>query len=230
MVAAHLARVGLRGFGARYPAALSGGQRQRVALARALVIRPGLLMDEPLSNLDAKLRMQIRESIPDLQREAGITTVFVTHDQEEALALSDRIARDEQGPPGAGRHARRSTRPGHRLCRRLHRRGQPCPSAFLGPARCLAQARSASAGTRAARRWRSRRGRSGWSGAAGGRRCERGGAGLRGPAHRSQPPVPRHEDDLRVRSKAAGDRRRPARRRARGLRRGDAVASFDMRT
>ncbi|WP_344684083.1 ABC transporter ATP-binding protein [Actinocorallia glomerata] len=88
-----LEQVGMAGYGNRLPGALSGGQRQRVSLARALVIRPSvLLMDEPLSNLDAKLRVQIRESISDLQRELGITTVFVTHDQEEALAMSDRIA------------------------------------------------------------------------------------------------------------------------------------------
>lgn len=88
----YLERVGLSGFEVRRPAELSGGQRQRVALARALVIAPQvLLMDEPLSNLDAKLRVQVRETIHDLQREAAITTVFVTHDQEEALALSDAI-------------------------------------------------------------------------------------------------------------------------------------------
>jgi iron(III) transport system ATP-binding protein len=97
-VGAYLERVGMSGFESRHPAALSGGQRQRVALARALVIEPAvLLMDEPLSNLDAKLRVQIRESISDLQREVGITTVFVTHDQEEALALSDRIALMNKG-------------------------------------------------------------------------------------------------------------------------------------
>lgn len=91
-VGEYMERVGLNGFAARRPAELSGGQRQRVALARALVIEPQvLLMDEPLSNLDAKLRVQVRETIHDLQREAGITTVFVTHDQEEALALSDSI-------------------------------------------------------------------------------------------------------------------------------------------
>ncbi|MEG4643657.1 ABC transporter ATP-binding protein [Paracoccus sp. APAP_BH8] len=91
-VARALERVGLGHLGDRHPAALSGGQRQRVALARALVIQPAvLLMDEPLSNLDAKLRLQIRETIVELQREAGITTVFVTHDQDEALAMSDRI-------------------------------------------------------------------------------------------------------------------------------------------
>jgi iron(III) transport system ATP-binding protein len=97
-VGAYLERVGMSGFESRFPAALSGGQRQRVALARALVIEPAvLLMDEPLSNLDAKLRVQIRESIADLQREVGITTVFVTHDQEEALAVSDRIALMNKG-------------------------------------------------------------------------------------------------------------------------------------
>jgi iron(III) transport system ATP-binding protein len=87
-----LERVGLAALGDRLPAALSGGQRQRVALARALVIQPQvLLMDEPLSNLDAKLRLQVRQTIAELQAEAGITTVFVTHDQDEALALSHRI-------------------------------------------------------------------------------------------------------------------------------------------
>lgn len=77
----------------RKPSELSGGQQQRVALARAFIIEPGvLLMDEPLSNLDAKLRVQMRTSIKKLQRELGITTIYVTHDQEEALAISDRIA------------------------------------------------------------------------------------------------------------------------------------------
>jgi iron(III) transport system ATP-binding protein len=91
-VGEHLEKVGLSAFPERRPAELSGGQRQRVALARALAISPTvLLMDEPLSNLDAKLRVQVRETIADLQREVGITTIFVTHDQEEALALSDRI-------------------------------------------------------------------------------------------------------------------------------------------
>jgi iron(III) transport system ATP-binding protein len=97
-VGRYLERVGMGAFAKRYPAALSGGQRQRVALARALVVEPRvLLMDEPLSNLNAKLRVQIRESIADLQREVGITTVFVTHDQEEALAVSDRIALMNKG-------------------------------------------------------------------------------------------------------------------------------------
>jgi len=77
----------------RMPENLSGGQQQRVALARALVIAPDvLLMDEPLSNLDAKLRLEMRQAIRDMQKEVGITTVYVTHDQEEAMAISDRIA------------------------------------------------------------------------------------------------------------------------------------------
>jgi len=82
----------------RDPSQLSGGQQQRVALARALVIRPViLLMDEPLSNLDAKLRVEMRNAIKKIQRELGITTIYVTHDQEEALAVSDRIAVMNQG-------------------------------------------------------------------------------------------------------------------------------------
>ena len=89
----HLEMVGLSALGDRFPAELSGGQRQRVALARALVISPRvLLMDEPLSNLDAKLRVQMRGMIRDLQQRANITTIFVTHDQEEALVMSDQVA------------------------------------------------------------------------------------------------------------------------------------------
>ena len=77
----------------RQPQQLSGGQQQRVALSRAIVIEPDLLlMDEPLSNLDAKLRVQMRTSIREIQRKLNITTIYVTHDQEEALAVSDRIA------------------------------------------------------------------------------------------------------------------------------------------
>ena len=80
------------------PAQLSGGEQQRVALARAIVIRPRvLLFDEPLSNLDAKLRVQMRTEIRDLQRRLAITTIYVTHDQEEAMAVSDRIAVMNQG-------------------------------------------------------------------------------------------------------------------------------------
>ncbi len=77
----------------RYPRQLSGGQQQRVAIARALAIRPDVfLLDEPLSNLDAKLRTEVREEIRALQRRLGLTTIFVTHDQEEALAIADRLA------------------------------------------------------------------------------------------------------------------------------------------
>ena len=87
-----LALVGLAGFGERLPSELSGGQQQRVAVARALVLEPQvLLFDEPLSNLDAKLRRRVREDIRELQQKLGITSVYVTHDQQEALAVSDRI-------------------------------------------------------------------------------------------------------------------------------------------
>jgi iron(III) transport system ATP-binding protein len=89
---AGLALVGLQDYGARLPSQLSGGQQQRVAVARALVLEPQvLLFDEPLSNLDAKLRRQVREDIRDIQTKLGLTVVYVTHDQEEALAVSDRI-------------------------------------------------------------------------------------------------------------------------------------------
>lgn len=85
--------VGLAGYEKRYPAQLSGGEQQRVALARALVLKPKiLLLDEPFSNLDALLRVHLREQLHDIQRQVGITTIFVTHDQEEALSLADRIA------------------------------------------------------------------------------------------------------------------------------------------
>ncbi len=84
--------VGLAGYDDRLPSELSGGQQQRVAVARALVLEPQvLLFDEPLSNLDAKLRRQVREEIREIQQTLGLTVVYVTHDQEEALAVSDRI-------------------------------------------------------------------------------------------------------------------------------------------
>jgi ABC-type Fe3+/spermidine/putrescine transport system ATPase subunit len=90
---AALDRVGLGALGERHPGQLSGGQQQRVALARALVLEPDvLLLDEPLSNLDAQLRVEMRREIRRLQREAGITAIYVTHDQEEALQLSDVVA------------------------------------------------------------------------------------------------------------------------------------------
>ena len=85
--------VDLAGMAARFPAQLSGGQQQRVAIARSLVLEPRILMfDEPLSNLDFKLRIQMREELRNLQRRLGKTSIYVTHDQTEALALSDRIA------------------------------------------------------------------------------------------------------------------------------------------
>jgi iron(III) transport system ATP-binding protein len=93
-----LAMVDLAGFGKRQPSALSGGQQQRVALARALVTQPKiLLLDEPLSNLDVRLRDQMRDMIKELHERAHLTTIFVTHDQNEAMALSDRIIVINQG-------------------------------------------------------------------------------------------------------------------------------------
>jgi ABC-type Fe3+/spermidine/putrescine transport system ATPase subunit len=90
--------VGLEGLEGRRPSQLSGGQQQRVALARTLVLRPrALLLDEPLSNLDATLRAQMRTELRRLHRELGITTLFVTHDQAEAMALSDRVAVFDRG-------------------------------------------------------------------------------------------------------------------------------------
>jgi putative spermidine/putrescine transport system ATP-binding protein len=92
-VEAALELVGLPGLGRRHPAQLSGGQQQRVALARALVLEPRiLLLDEPLSNLDAQLRIHMRTELTAIQRRVGITTLFVTHDQEEAMSIADRIA------------------------------------------------------------------------------------------------------------------------------------------
>ena len=92
-VAEAIEAVRMTGLGDRYPRQLSGGQQQRIALARAIVYRPSLLlMDEPLGALDKKLREEMQEELKSLQREVGITTLYVTHDQQEALALSDRVA------------------------------------------------------------------------------------------------------------------------------------------
>ena len=91
-VAEMLAMIRLEELGSRYPYQLSGGQQQRIALARALAVKPKLLLlDEPLSALDAKIRVSLREEIRSIQQKLGITTIFVTHDQEEALSMSDRI-------------------------------------------------------------------------------------------------------------------------------------------
>jgi ABC-type Fe3+/spermidine/putrescine transport system ATPase subunit len=90
--------LGLTGLARRYPGQLSGGQQQRVALARALVLNPEvLLLDEPLSNLDARLRVNIRNELISIQRQLGITTIYVTHDQDEALSMSDWVAVMNQG-------------------------------------------------------------------------------------------------------------------------------------
>ena len=97
-VDAALERVGLAALGDRKPSQLSGGQQQRVAVARTIAIEPKvLLLDEPLSNLDAKLRVQVRRELRDLQQRLGITTIFVTHDQEEANTICDRIAVMNEG-------------------------------------------------------------------------------------------------------------------------------------
>jgi len=93
-----LALIHLESFEMRYPGQLSGGQQQRVALARALAIHPQvLLLDEPLSALDAKIRVELRQEIRRIQQQLGITTIYVTHDQEEALSLSDRVVVMSQG-------------------------------------------------------------------------------------------------------------------------------------
>ena len=120
-------RSGWRASAPRKPDQLSGGQRQRVALARALVNRPRvLLLDEPLGALDLKLREEMQVELKAIQREVGITFVFVTHDQDEALTMSDRIAVFNQRPDRAGRHAGRGLRAArHRVRRRLRRHLQP---------------------------------------------------------------------------------------------------------
>ncbi|MGA7193580.1 MAG: ABC transporter ATP-binding protein [Anaerolineales bacterium] len=93
-----LSLIHMEGFSERYPSQISGGQQQRVALARALAIRPRvLLLDEPLSALDAKIRVELRQEIRRIQQQLGITTIYVTHDQEEALSISDRIVVMSEG-------------------------------------------------------------------------------------------------------------------------------------
>ena len=105
------------------PGQLSGGQRQRVAMGRAIVREPSVfLMDEPLSNLDARLRVQMRAEISRIQRRVGVATFYVTHDQTEAMTMGDRVGRAPQGRATAGRHTSGALRtPGQPLCGRLHR-------------------------------------------------------------------------------------------------------------
>ncbi|ODA90875.1 hypothetical protein ATY41_08140 [Leifsonia xyli subsp. xyli] len=156
-VADTLDTTGLASFAEAMPAELSGGQQQRVAIARVLATEPSLLlMDEPLSNLDVKLRLHLRTEIQSMHRELGITTLYVTHDQEEALALSDRVAvmrdgRFEQvGTPHTVYHS-----PGDPLRLRLRgkreRRGRQCPGTLRrrpGPRPPAPPAAGAAAGER----------------------------------------------------------------------------------
>ena len=122
-----LARVRLDAFGERYPRQLSGGQQQRVAIARALAPHPRvLLLDEPLSNLDAQLRDEMQIELKRLQRGLGITTLFVTHDQGEALSMSDRVGVHGKGRRAAVRDAGgHLSSPRHRIRRGLHRQAEP---------------------------------------------------------------------------------------------------------
>ena len=126
-VAEELERVGLAPEAKRKPAQLSGGQQQRVALARALVNRPAvLLLDEPLGALDLKLRKQLQVELKRIQRDVGITFIYVTHDQEEALTMSDRIAVMNRGVVEQVSDPETVyERPAHDLRRRVHRRLQP---------------------------------------------------------------------------------------------------------
>ena len=121
--------VGLSQFADRYAHQLSGGQQQRVALARALAVEPAvLLLDEPLSALDAKVRVQLRDEIRRVQLDVGTTTLFVTHDQEEALAVADRVGVMNAGPARPDRAADRALRPPrHPVRRGVRRAEQPAP-------------------------------------------------------------------------------------------------------
>ncbi|WP_339775235.1 ABC transporter ATP-binding protein [uncultured Thalassospira sp.] len=131
-VAEALDLVGLAPYAKRYPGELSGGQQQRVALARAVVFRPPLLLlDEPLSNLDAQLRQEARVWLKEIQRELGLTAIYVTHDQEEALAMSDRIVVMRGG------HVIQMGTPQDIYERPVH----PFAASFIGSANLLAGAR-----------------------------------------------------------------------------------------
>jgi ABC-type sulfate/molybdate transport systems ATPase subunit len=121
-----LGMVGLAAQAGQYPHQLSGGQQQRVALARALAIEPRvLLLDEPLSALDAKVRLQLREQIRTLQQRLGTTTLFVTHDQEEALSMADRVGVMSNGRSSRSPHRTSCTPTGHRVRGRVRRRDEP---------------------------------------------------------------------------------------------------------
>ena len=157
--------VRLAGYEQAQPAQLSGGQRQRVALARALVNRPRvLLLDEPLGALDLKLREEMQLELKAIQQEVGITFIYVTHDQEEALTMSDRIAVFNRGPDRAGRHAGRGLRAtGHAVRRRLRRDLEPpdrrcCGGCRGAPGRSrFAPRRSGCSGRMSGRRGRDHR-------------------------------------------------------------------------
>ena len=139
-VAAILGLVRLEGVDQKFPAQLSGGQQQRVALARALIVEPEvLLLDEPLSNLDAKLRISVRTEIRQLQRQLGKTSIYVTHDQEEALAISDRIAVMERGRIlQVGTPVEIYHRPAHRFVAEFVGLGNFIEGEVLGPGRVRA--------------------------------------------------------------------------------------------
>ena len=167
-----LALVQLDYLGDRYPSQLSGGQRQRVALARALAVEPKvLLLDEPFGALDAKVRQELRRWLRRLHAEIHLTSVFVTHDQEEALELANRVVVMNEGQDRAGRHAGRGGRaPGDAVRRQLPRQREHLPRPRPGGAgRCSARWRvdvSGASAHRAADAPPATRGRTSWTSAA----------------------------------------------------------------
>ena len=179
-VAEALRLVRLGGLAERLPRQLSGGQQQRVALARALVIRPDvLLLDEPLSNLDAKLRETVRVEIRELQHKLGITTVMVTHDQEEALIMADRLVVMSEGSVRqVGSQRDLYERPADRFVAGFVGRSNLLSGRVVGPGRFETEAGVAIACAR--RRARPRRDRA----AAGAPGAGRGRGGSRQPAER----------------------------------------------